>query len=145
MILALALHAAVAAPPAQLSPQDAISIAAHAAGREDIIPALVAICMRESSCKAIGIHRIDQKHSRRAWASQVKLGHLDRRCQPSGNGWVARGILGLAPAHHWAYAPRCFKPEWFDDALFSATVGVAKWLKRCDGRRDSAWCGRGGS
>lgn len=126
---------------AALSPIEAAEVAARIVGRPDIAPALVKICQRESRCKAIGVHARDAWVSRSGWTGQVQLGHIDRECQPYKKGqWATRGAWGLNASVHWRYLPACYQPEVLDVPIVSAVVAAKKFLKRCDGRRDSPWC-----
>lgn len=124
-------------------PKRAALLAALLVGRPDIAPALIKICERESRCTSIGVHEIDAHLSPRGYWGQVKLGHLDRSCQPYvRGGWATRGPWGLSAASHWRYLPRCYSPEVLDLTLVSAVVAARRYLRHCDGRRARGWCAR---
>lgn len=130
--------------PSALDPLEAIEFAARAHGRPDIVPALEAVCRRESRCKRIGVHEIDARPDASSYAGQVRLGHLDEQCQPRGDWrrWGTRGIFGLNAADHWEYLPPCYEPEVLDLPVVSAMIAARKYLRRCDGKRTRRWCPR---
>lgn len=133
------------------SPKIAALVVALFFGRIDATDDLIRICMRESRCRPVGIHKLDSPLSHRGWLGQVKLGHLDPKCQPEfgceektricRERWASRGAWGLSASSHWKHAYPCFIPELFDVPLFSAVVAMKKWLTRCDKQRTSPWCG----
>jgi hypothetical protein len=91
------------------------------------------------------VHAVDSHLSAGGWRGQVKLGHLDRECQPYERGaWATRGPWGLSAASHWAYLPRCYQPAVLDVPLVSAWVAARVYAARCQGRRRAdrpGWCG----
>jgi len=134
VILSLAL-------PIQVPPRMAAHIVTAAVGRPDLADDLIAICRRESRCQAIGAHSGDAHISPREYWGQVRLGHLNRTCQPYvPNGWATRGAFGLSAGAHWKYMPLCYRPEWFDYPLVSAAISLKKYLG-CEARRHHrGWC-----
>jgi len=135
MITAKLIHAALLLPPKQ-----ALVLMAYLMGTPQYIEPLTAICMRESKCRTIGVHKTDAHLD--GWGGQVKLGHLDPSCQPHGGKpyqWTTRGPWGLSAASHWQYLPRCYKPSILDNNLISAYVSLRKYHDKC-GRRNRGWC-----
>ena len=124
---------------ASLSP----SSAAHVAAWVYDVPAeaLLRVCHRESRCTAVGEHRIDAHLSTASYWGQVRLGHLDPRCQDPG-GWATRGAWGLNASAHWQYLPPCYQPQWLDVPIVSAVVAAQKWERVCRGKRRRRWCPR---
>ncbi len=124
------------------TPVEAAYIAAVEIGRPEIAPALVAVCMRESNCTKMGAHDIDAHLSLGGYFGQVKLGNLNRECQPYvRGGWATRGAFGLSAASHWEYLPECYQPWVLDDNLISARVAALKYVRRCVGKKPkNSWC-----
>lgn len=109
-------------------------------GRVDLVDELWSICHRESRCAAVGVHDRDAWLSRPAYWGQVRLGHLDRDCQPPGPGWATRGAWGLSAAAHWPYLPECYDPAWLDWPIVSAIVAIRKYVRRCEPTSTRRWC-----
>lgn len=121
-------------------PYQATLFATSIQGRSDLADDLHAICYRESRCRAIQVHEIDRHLSRNGWVGQVRLGHLNPKCQPYEDGqWATRGAFGLSAASHWAYLFPCYPPQILDIPLVSALVAVAKYEKQCLKTR-KGWC-----
>jgi hypothetical protein len=121
-------------------PRTAATFAATAQGHAFIADDLHAICFRESRCRAIGVHEIDEHLSSIGWHGQVKLGHLDPECQPYRDGqWATRGAFGLSAASHWKYLPPCYPPEALDIPIVSAWIAARKYAKSCRDTR-AGWC-----
>ncbi len=121
-------------------PRAAASFAAAAQGHAFIADDLHSICFRESRCRAIGVHKIDEHLSDRGWYGQVKLGHLNPECQPYRKGqWATRGAFGLSAASHWNYLPPCYPPEALDIPIVSAWISARKYIKMCRNKR-TGWC-----
>lgn len=139
-MLALALRLAVALGPV-IPPETAAVLAAVLVGEPGIADDLIAICRRESRCLALGVHEVDANLSAREYWGQVRLGHLDRGCQPyGGGGWATRGAWGLSAGAHWAYLPACYRPELLDVPLVSAVVAARRYVRRCLPVRSRGWC-----
>ncbi len=128
-----------------LSPEPAARAAAWSVGHPEIADDLVRVCHRESRCKRIGVHKGDSHGSRGAWLYQTRVGHLDKACQPYGDGgWATRGAFGLSAAAHHEYMPPCYSKRALDIPIVSAMVAARKYLAKCVGKRRSSWCPRGG-
>lgn len=124
------------------SPRAAAWAVSFMFGDPSMAPALVAICERESGCRAIGVHEVDAVRSRLGWNGQVALGHLDPRCQPYVDGqWATHGAWGMSAASSWPYLPRCYQP-WILDWVFPAAIAAAlRYQDKCK-RRPDGWCPR---
>lgn len=125
---------------AAMPPVPASWVAAALLGRPDIAPALARVCRRESRCTAIGIHERDAWSSSQQWHGQLRLGHLDDRCQSRAQGWATRGAFGLSAASMWPFLPRCYDPAILDLPIVSALVAGQLYLDRCDRRERTRWC-----
>ena len=117
-------------------------IAAIIIGRPDIADDLISICHRESRCHVIGEHKIDKHLSGREWHGQIKLKHLDKRCQKKkAGGWATHGPWGLSDASHWEYVPKCYQPYVFDIVFVSAIVAAKKYIRICwSVNKKGGWC-----
>lgn len=138
---------------ALLSPEGAIWLAGHAAGRPDLIDDVTAICHRESRCTKVGVHERDA-HLGVGWYGQVRLherakakgktrpGHIDPTCQPYEPGmWATHGIVGLAAGSHWKYLPECYEPEVLDNVFVSAVTAIEKYERTCWAQKSNkGWC-----
>jgi len=145
-LIARAVVGLVTAAAMWLPPEPAAHVAAWWVGRPDIAPALIRICGRESRCTRIGVHARDTDvDPSDGWRGQVRLGHIDPRCQPyRPDTWSTRGAWGLWAAAHWRYLPPCYQPEILDVPLVSALVAAKKYLRTCEGPARRRWCGRRG-
>ena len=114
---------------------------------------LIKTCMRESRCRPVARHKIDEHLSKVVWKNAVKRGYLDPQCQPYHGGWSTRGSFGLMAAYHLKYLPfsgKCLPAEVFDIPLVSAYASMRKIENICKGNtrctydyvRDF-WNGRG--
>lgn len=125
------------------TPRQSITIVATIMDKPQIAKKLRRICFRESRCRAVGVHKGDaQLAYKDGWAGQVKMKHIDPKCQPyRKDQWATRGAFGLSAVSHWAYMPKCYQPEWFDVPLVSAWVAANKYMKRCYPKKTQGWCG----
>lgn len=124
---------------AALEPVPAAHVAAWLVG----VPAgeLVRVCQRESRCRRVGAHETDLHLD--GYGGQVRLGHLDPRCQAHGGRpyrWTTRGPWGLSAPSHWQYLPACYQPEWLDVPLVSAMVAARKYQHECAPKPRTRWC-----
>lgn len=129
-----------------LDPNEAAAVVAL--GDEATELHLLRICWRESRCQRIGVHVTDERSD--GWGGQVRLGHLDARCQAHGPRrppyrWTTRGAWRLSAPAHWHYLPACYQPEWLDVPIVSAMVAARKIHRECSGARNRkrrrSWCG----
>jgi hypothetical protein len=91
-------------------------------------------CRRESRCRPIKKHKVDEHLSRVVWKNAVKRGYLVSSCQPYHGGWSTRGSFGLMAAYHIKYLPfggYCLPAEVFDIPLVSAYASMKKIEKIC--------------
>lgn len=91
---------------------------------------LVAICWRESRCRAVTTHAIDQRHGARAYARAVDRGLLDpERCLWHARGdarrWSTRGAWGHLAAYAVPYLG-CVPPWVLDLPIVSAWVAARR-------------------
>jgi hypothetical protein len=144
----------------RLSPVTLAHWAAWATGQPaEVAQRLVGVCYRESRCRPLSLHELDERLGVSAWGGQTQLhrrgrerglddpGHLDPDCQPKRRpgpaGWTAwdwstRGAFGLQAAAHWQYLPRCYHPKILDHVLVSALVAARKWAAKCPTEREFA-------
>lgn len=121
-----------------------IYIASFWVGRPDISDDLFSICNRETSCNTdIKEHLVDAYLSGPEWVGQVRLGHLNKKCQKKrrSGGWATHGLLGLSAGAHHKFVPPCYKPEDFDNPIINALIGARKYIRECwmlNKRR--GWC-----
>lgn len=93
------------------------------------------ICQRESRCSTLGIHSIDQKHSKQVWEKMVQRNVLrPKTCifHRDPYEWSTSGPYGLMRAYHWAFLGRLCIPPWVIDIPPIATwVAYQKLKKHC--------------
>lgn len=121
---------------AVLDPRTASVAAALLHGDPELASRLVAICERESGCRAIGVHRCDAHRSRAAWSDAVaNMRSLD----PEACGWHALDAGPWSTSGPWG-AMRAYSlphlgcwPAWSLDIPIVGAIAAIRRMRspRC--------------
>lgn len=104
-------------------------------GQRSYAAILKKICWRESRCRRLGTHSIDQKFSKSVWNKMVRRGILRPESCPFHRNpyeWSTSGPYGLMRAYHWPYiGSLCLPPQVLDIPLVATWVALKKLLQHC--------------
>lgn len=105
-------------------------------GNPEYAPILRRICWRESKCKPLHMHAMDQRYSRSVWRYAVQRRRLyPRTCafHRNPNQWSTSGPFGLMRGYHWHFLGNPCLPPWIlDIPLVSAYVAHQKLQRGCN-------------
>jgi hypothetical protein len=117
-----------------LDPVASAHTAAQMVGEPGMEVELLRICHRESRCKRVGVHAVDEWASPRVYERAVAAGWVSPGCQPyRPRAWSSRGPWGLMAAYNlkWAGVP-CLQPWVLDFPLVSAVIAARKLKAHCE-------------
>lgn len=131
---------------AEVPVRELVWMASVAIERPDLGPVLARVAIRESKLDPeTHVHAGDSWASHRVWKRAVVRGLLDPECQPDGDGWSTRGVLGLMAAYSLRYVPEleCAAPEVLDHPGVSAVAAARRAAEAGDCEDVAAeWAGR---
>lgn len=128
------LAALLAAAAAVADPRVASHVAAALAGDPELGPRLVAICERESGCRAIGVHRCDAARSTAAWRDAVAN---TRKLDPQGcahhrldaGPWSTSGPWGTMRAYTLHHLGLECAPAWLLDVPLLGAIAAVRRMQ----------------
>lgn len=122
-----------------LGPREAALYAGEIHGRPDLGVELAEICMRESRCQSIAIHKNDTPHAASMYRKAVAREWLTPSTCPAHNAhgekdtrrFGVRGAYGTSAAYTLHHLGGCHPPEVLDIPVVAAIAAIKRMQYQC--------------